>query len=117
MKKFLVMIVMAMLIMACNHSKSPEQKNASRDSKNIEVVMMDVTGMHCESCVKTLTRVLKDVEGVEKVKVSLENEQAKVRFDSTVVNVEELKAAIEAKGYGVEKFVFRSELPTSATSE
>ena len=101
MRKITFILVLAMLFMACNNSSTTEQKAGTETPAAIEVAVIDVTGMHCDGCVNTLTGVLTDIEGVSDVKVSLEYEQAKVKFNPEEVSVDELKTAIEEKGYGV----------------
>ena len=106
MKKITFLLVLAVLMAACNSSTN---SNAGTDQTEessplpgeIQVAVMDVTGMHCEACEKTITEVLNGIEGVEAAKASLELEQAKVKFEPAIVSTEDLKAALEEKGYGV----------------
>ncbi|OOF39543.1 hypothetical protein BKK47_06180 [Rodentibacter mrazii] len=63
--------------------------------KNIHLT---VTGMHCVGCVKSVTRVLEELEGVEQVNVSLEG-YADIQFDENKVSVEQLIEAIEEAGF------------------
>jgi copper ion binding protein len=103
MKKITFLIVIAMIFVACGSNSESEKKTGIVSPPAIEVAVMDVTGMHCDGCVNTLTGVLTEMEGVKDVKVSLEYEQAKVKFNPEEVSAEELQAAIEDKGYGVAK--------------
>ncbi|QQE78317.1 heavy-metal-associated domain-containing protein [Alicyclobacillus sp. SO9] len=61
-----------------------------------------VQGMTCQGCVNSVTKALNTVDGVNKVEVSLENNQAKVTYDEAKASVLELKTAIEDAGYDVE---------------
>lgn len=63
---------------------------------------ISIKGMHCNSCVMLLTDILTEMEGVKEAEVSLEKEQAVVEYDPKTVNVEHMKAAIEAEGYTTE---------------
>ena len=65
----------------------------------METTTIKVKGMTCGGCVASVERVLRELEGVEKVAVSLEQEEAKVEFDSTRIKPEALRAAIEDAGY------------------
>ena len=109
MKKISILLLMTIFIAACNNTATTDQNNTettetiSSDEGTIQVAILDVTGMHCEGCVNTITNSLSGLEGVENVKVSLEYEQAKVKFDSGKVSTDEFKSAIEGKGYGVAK--------------
>lgn len=106
MKKITFLLVLAVLMAACNSSTNSntgadQTEESSALPGEIQVAVMDVSGMHCESCEKTITEVLNDIEGVEAAKASLELEQAKVKFEPAVVSTEELKSALEEKGYSV----------------
>lgn len=65
----------------------------------MEMVTIGVKGMTCSGCVAAVERVLKDVEGVQGVEVTLEPGQAVVRYDSGRVDADTLRAAIEDAGY------------------
>ena len=93
--------MLAMIVAACGNNTSTQKKSEPGKQAAVEVAVMDISGMHCDGCVNTITGVLTEMEGVNDVKVSLEYEQAKVKFDPEEVSAEELKAAIEDKGYEV----------------
>ena len=65
----------------------------------METTTIKVKGMTCGGCVASVERVLRELEGVGNVSVSLESEEAKVEFDSTRIKPEALRAAIEDAGY------------------
>ena len=65
----------------------------------IEIVSFPVEGMSCASCVNRITRYLAKVDGVEEANVNLASESATVRFDSRVVSLPDLAAAVDAAGY------------------
>lgn len=46
--------------------------------------VLSIKGMHCQNCVKRATTALEALEGVEKAKVSLENENAIVDFSGEI---------------------------------
>jgi copper chaperone len=58
-----------------------------------------VAGMTCMGCVNSVTKALNAVPGVNKIEVSLENNQATVTFDEGKTNVDALKNAIEDAGF------------------
>ena len=58
-----------------------------------------ITGMTCSGCVKSVTRVLEQFPGVNRVDVSLEQGNARVRYDDALVNSAQLRKAIEEAGY------------------
>ena len=58
-----------------------------------------IKGMHCASCVLTIERALKKVEGVLDANVNLATEKATVTYDSTKVTDEVLSSAVSNVGY------------------
>ena len=61
-------------------------------------VRLTVAGMHCGGCVKSVTRVLEELEGVEQANVSLEG-YADIQFDEGKVSVAQLVETIEDAGF------------------
>ncbi len=61
---------------------------------------IQITGMHCASCVTVLTRALQKVDGVQTAIVNYSTEKAAVDFDPAKTNESALIAAIKSKGYG-----------------
>ncbi|ACV58149.1 heavy-metal-associated domain-containing protein [Alicyclobacillus acidocaldarius] len=61
-----------------------------------------VKGMTCSGCVNSVTKALKNVEGVQEASVDLEGQKATVTFDETKTNLATLKEAIEDAGYDTE---------------
>ncbi len=62
-------------------------------------VTLDVPGMYCEMCPVTVSKALKKVNGVERVKASYETKQAVVTFDDDKTSVEALQKATANAGY------------------
>ncbi len=65
----------------------------------MQTVELKVEGMDCQGCVKSVTRMLSGVPGVEKVDVSLEQALARVTYDPAKSGPAEFKRAIERAGY------------------
>ncbi len=61
---------------------------------------IQITGMHCASCVKILTKALSKVDGVHSASVNFATEKADVDFDGKKVSVTQLLSTIKSKGYG-----------------
>ncbi|HOK63302.1 MAG TPA: cation transporter [Soehngenia sp.] len=61
--------------------------------------IISIEGMSCEHCVKAVTNALKEVDGVEDVKVNLEAKNAVVK--GTNLDDNKLKGAVEEAGYDV----------------
>lgn len=67
----------------------------------MQTVTLAIEGLTCGGCVKSVTRVLSELDGVAKAEVSLEQAQAVVTFDETKTNKAALKEAVEDAGYDV----------------
>ena len=65
----------------------------------MERMLIDVSGMSCEKCVKSVTAALTAVAGVEQVEVSLQSGQAAVSCDPSLASLGRLTEAIEAAGF------------------
>jgi copper chaperone CopZ len=65
----------------------------------METVELKVEGMDCEGCVKSVTRMLSGVPGVQQVDVSLADARARVIYDPAKAGVPEMKRAVERAGY------------------
>ena len=63
-----------------------------------QTIELDITGMTCDHCVRSVTNALKEVPGVAEVTVSLEKNEAIVKGDQ--VDVAALVAAVEEEEYG-----------------
>jgi Cu+-exporting ATPase len=62
-------------------------------------VRFPVEGMTCASCVNRIERYLRKLDGVVEANVNLATESASVRFDPAVVDLGDLRLAVEAAGY------------------
>jgi copper chaperone len=67
----------------------------------MEKTTLKIEGMSCGHCVKAVEEALKEVDGVKKVSVSLENKSAEIEFDASKADIAALKAAVEEQGYDV----------------
>ncbi len=65
----------------------------------VETIRFPVAGMTCVSCVGRITRALRKVEGVSKVRIDLGAETATVTRARSVASDRALADAIAAAGY------------------
>jgi Cu+-exporting ATPase len=61
---------------------------------------LEITGMHCASCVSAVEEALKSVAGVSDASVNLATEKATVEAKAAEVDVAALLRAVEEVGYG-----------------
>lgn len=60
-----------------------------------------IDGMTCNGCVKSVTRALQQVTGVQNVTVSLVDKRAEIDFDASQTDIAALREAIEDAGFDV----------------
>jgi copper chaperone len=61
--------------------------------------VIKVSGMTCQGCVNSVTRVLSAVPGVASVQVSLERGEAALRYDPAKATEAQLRQAVEDAGF------------------
>ena len=80
-----------------NLSKDSASCNAEKDE--ISVVMMNISGMSCTSCVRSLETGLMKSKGIQTVRVALLAEKAEIIFNSTIITTSQIVEAISHLGY------------------
>lgn len=65
----------------------------------METTTIKVSGMTCQGCVRSVTRVLQALPGVEDVAVSLEKGEAALRYDPSRAGAAQFRKAIEDAGF------------------
>uniref|UniRef100_A0A9L0QZZ9 Copper-transporting ATPase 1 n=1 Tax=Equus caballus TaxID=9796 RepID=A0A9L0QZZ9_HORSE len=63
------------------------------------MVKMKVEGMTCHSCTSTIEGKIGKLQGVQRIKVSLDNQEATIVYQPHLITVEEIKKQIEAAGF------------------
>ena len=63
---------------------------------------INVVGMHCPSCVMAVELCMKDLDGVEDAKASLDTNSVKVDYDPDKVTDEDLVGAVKEAGFDIE---------------
>lgn len=64
------------------------------------ITTFQITGMTCAACSSRIEKGLSRMEGVNQANVNLAIEQATVRYDPKVININQLRDKVEALGYG-----------------
>lgn len=67
----------------------------------MDTTVISISGMTCGGCANAVAKVLLALPGVVKADVSHVEAKAEVSYDPGRVKPDQLKAAIEAAGYGV----------------
>lgn len=90
-------------------TSSPEEKLSEPSTDSSITTVLQVTGMHCKSCVVNIQDNISKLPGVISVVVSLENRQASIQHNPKQISAVELQKAIE----GLPPGKFKAILPTS----
>ncbi len=61
----------------------------------------DVPKIHCDGCVRTVTKALAQLPGVAKVEASAATKKVLVEFNPTALDEARLREALQAAGYPV----------------
>ena len=64
-----------------------------------ETRVINVEGMTCGGCVKSVDNAVSQLQGVQSVDVDLEGNKASVTYDASTVTVEAIVEAIEDAGF------------------
>ncbi len=68
----------------------------------MKTVEYKVTGMHCMGCAGSVKRVLERNAAVDSAEVSLEDSNAKVSYDESLIDDQKVIALIKNLGYEAE---------------
>ena len=80
-----------------NKTKKPKKKKL--DGPVVGKRIIEISGMHCQNCVNSVTRALNSIDGVA-AKVSLRDSRADVLLDR-MVDENDLRHAVEGAGFKV----------------
>ncbi|ERE65394.1 copper-transporting ATPase 1 [Cricetulus griseus] len=76
---------------ACEEQSTPQAGEV--------MLKMKVEGMTCHSCTSTIEGKVGKLQGVHRIKVSLDNQEATVVYQPHLITAEEIKKQIEAVGF------------------
>ncbi|MDR0904581.1 MAG: cation transporter [Oscillospiraceae bacterium] len=65
----------------------------------MESLTIEVNGMFCKHCVKSVTSALKDLKSVKNVVVSLDDCTATLEYDADTITIVDVRRAIKDAGY------------------
>jgi P-type Cu+ transporter len=73
--------------------------------------IVQVSGLHCASCVKKIESVLRGIRGVEKAFVNFASQKVYIDYDETNIKIQQLEKAIEDLGYEIEQEQVGNHIP------
>lgn len=71
--------------------------------RDVKTVVFSIKGLHCQSCVGTVEKIVSGIKGVESIVVNLATEKATITYDSTLVKLSEVFHLIAKFGYTGER--------------
>jgi periplasmic mercuric ion binding protein len=99
MKTTILLFVCALLATTIVAAQPKENADLAKAQPQILKTVIKVPTLMCGSCVTTVTKALKQVDGVKTAKVDLKKKTATVTYASTKVTVDKLEKAISEAGY------------------
>ncbi|MFV0593889.1 MAG: heavy-metal-associated domain-containing protein [Draconibacterium sp.] len=99
MKKVLFLLLTIGLF-ACG---SAEKKTETKSATPVEMteVSLSIGGMTCDHCVMSVEKGINSLEGIEAVKVTLDDSTAVVKYNASVLKLADIKEAVKKRGYKV----------------
>jgi Cu+-exporting ATPase len=85
-----------------------ESTEHSFNDENLCHLELNIQGMTCANCVKSVENALKSVDGVYSVKVALLAEKAEIEYDSSITQHEKIMKQVKDIGYTVNFLTSRS---------
>jgi copper chaperone len=67
----------------------------------MEKTILNVDGMSCDHCVKTIKKAVGDLSGVSEVEVDLDKKTVTVTHDPSLSPIDRIKAEIVDVGYDI----------------
>ncbi len=92
-----------MLIVSCQSGNNNNENSGKTEVADVNLVTdtFHVAGMHCDMCVSSIEKGVKELEGVEFAKASLNDSVTVVKYNAKAVNTDQIEKAIEKRGYSV----------------
>ena len=97
-------LIAILFVFSCSGNKKGEQAAKKFPASEPSYVEVSISGMTCTGCEQTVQKRVTDLEGVKSVKASFTTGKALVEYYPVVTDTVEIKNAIAASGYIVQKF-------------
>lgn len=65
----------------------------------MQTTIINIKGMTCMGCVKSIKNVLEKISGVSSAEVSLGDAQVTIQYDAAITGIDQFKQAIEEAGF------------------
>ena len=96
-----ILLFIGITISCQGQSAETNEKKSNREmgTKTTTKVKMSIDGMTCIACVANVKKTIGELEGVEKVEVSLEERLAIVTYVSEKVEPQKIQDAVNKRGF------------------
>lgn len=84
--------------------------NNKRKDSTFQVAYLEISGMHCSSCASLIEKSLAKTNGVQEANVNFATSKARIKFDTKLATLKNLKEAVKSAGY-------RAEVPSETSSK
>lgn len=102
MRRLLIVTLIVVGFTACQtgNKKTTDEKTSSVPVELVQT-KIEIGGMDCDMCVKSVEKGVGELAGITSVTVSLSDSSALVKYDAGKVQLAEIEKAIEKRGYSI----------------
>ncbi|TWI82585.1 heavy-metal-associated domain-containing protein [Chitinophaga japonensis] len=93
-----VMLIAFVITSCAQEQKKPVPKEQTKP-KAAKTIQVPVDGMVCSACQSNVKKIVKSLDGIKDVKVSLEKRNAIITYFPNLIKPEQIQKAINDKGY------------------
>lgn len=103
MMKYLIVFLVVIGLVSCQSGQKKGDGKAPAQNVVLSETTVNIGGMHCDNCVKSIEKGINELDGIAEVKVSLNDSTAFVKFDSAMVKVADINSAVVKRGFTVKE--------------
>lgn len=103
MKKLFFLLIVLAFVACQTETKKAETETATTESTEVVQATINISGMHCDNCVASVSKGINSCEGIEALTVSLNDSNAVVDYDASKTDLTAIKKAIEKRGYTIKE--------------
>tara|TARA_R110000868_G_scaffold92136_2_gene255653 strand:+ start:268 stop:600 length:333 start_codon:yes stop_codon:yes gene_type:complete len=92
------LLILFVLLSGCVENSNKSKHTDANQADNI-LVEVSIEGMSCMACVAKVKKTLSDLNGINEVKVSLENKSATLQYNPNNISLDKIKQSINKTGY------------------
>ena len=97
----ILMVVAAFISCQSGNKTNRDVNQPALEKAKLAEATVNISGMHCNNCVASVEKGVRELTGVESVVVSLNDSNAIVKFDTSKTDLIAIEQAIEKRGYSI----------------